>query len=409
MFDKQHQINTITSGAVDILPIKDLEQKLDEGRALNIKLGIDPTSPDIHLGHAVALNKLRQFQELGHNIILVIGDGTALIGDPTGRNSTRPQLTSEEIERNAQTYISQAFQILVPDKTKIVHNADWILSLDMKQLLSLMANFTVARILDREDFHNRYTNGTPISVHEFMYPIMQAYDSVVIEADVEIGGTDQLFNLFAGRELMEKMNIKPQVCITMPLLEGTDGIRKMSKTYGNYIALNDSANNMFGKVMSIPDTLMPNYFRLCSSFPVDKIEEIEQGLTDGSLHPNKIKRVLAHNITEMYHGENAADEAEKHFDTVCKEKEVPENIEVFDGVIEINNDGEVYLCAFLKDVGFADGTSAARRLIDGGGVSINGEKIKPGCYNISADTLSDAVIKVGKLNFVKLPTLASHK
>lgn len=399
----EHQLSVITSGTVQVVPQRELADKLAQGRPLNIKLGVDPTAPDIHLGHAVALQKLRQFQQLGHNVILIIGDGTALIGDPTGRNTTRPQLSREQIEENAQTYIDQAMKVLDADKTTIVRNADWILSLGMEKLLGLMAQFTVARILDRDDFHNRYEGGQPISLHEFMYPVMQAYDSVIVKADVEIGGTDQLFNLLAGRELMEKMGLEPQVCITLPLLEGTDGVRKMSKTYGNYIALSEPPEDMFGKVMSIPDELMVKYFTLASSVNPDDIAEIESGLSSGELHPNAVKRELARNITAMYHDEETALMAEARFDKVCKDKSAPDDIAEYEGVVNVNDDGTVYLCALLRDIGFADTTSAARRLIDGGGVSINGEKVAKGDYNVAAGELAGAVVKAGKLRFIRMP------
>ena len=257
MLPVDEQMRIITSGASKIVPEADLKKKLERGVPLNIKLGVDPTSPDLHLGHAVPLRKMRQFQDLGHRVTLIIGNGTATIGDPSGKNSTRPQLTQEEVEANAATYVSQAMKILDPEKTTIVHNGDWMFPMDLKELLSIASKFTVARILERDDFTKRYQSQTPIALHEFLYPIMQAYDSVKIEADVEMGGSDQLFNLLAGRELMEKMGMEPQIALTMPLLEGTDGTRKMSKSYGNYIGLTDAPADMFGKTMSIPDEILP--------------------------------------------------------------------------------------------------------------------------------------------------------
>ena len=246
MLSAEEQLHIIASGAAQIVPESGLLEKLKRGKPLNIKLGVDPTSPDLHLGHAVPLRKMRQFQDLGHNVTLIIGNGTALIGDPSGKNTTRPQLSQEQVQANAETYVAQAMKILDPEKTKIVYNADWILSLNLKDLLGLMSKFTVARILERDDFTKRYQSQTPIAMHEFLYPIMQAYDSVMVKADVEMGGTDQLFNLLAGRDLMEKMDMEPQIALTMPLLEGTDGVRKMSKSYGNYVGLTDDANDMFG-------------------------------------------------------------------------------------------------------------------------------------------------------------------
>ena len=296
MLSVDEQMRIITSGAAKIVPEADLRKKLEKGEPLNIKLGVDPTSPDLHLGHAVPLRKMRQFQDLGHNVTLIIGNGTALIGDPSGKNSTRPQLSQEQIEANAETYVSQAMKILDPEKTTIVHNGDWILSMDLAGLLQVCSKFTVARILERDDFTKRYQSQTPIALHEFLYPVMQAFDSVQIKADVEMGGTDQLFNLLAGRELMEKMGMEPQIALTMPLLEGTDGVRKMSKSYGNYVGLTDDANDMFGKVMSIPDELMIKYYRLASTLSVAEIDQLEADLKADKLHPNKVKRALARNI-----------------------------------------------------------------------------------------------------------------
>ena len=256
MLAPEEQLRIIKSGVFEIKPEELLIKKLKRDEPLNIKLGVDPTAPDIHIGHAVPLRKLRAFQDLGHHVTLIIGDGTALIGDPSGRNSTRPQLTSEQVAANAQTYVNQAFKILDPEKTTLRHNSEWLLSMGLEDILKVTGLFTVARILERDDFSKRYNGNLPIGVHEFLYPIMQAYDSVMIKADVELGGTDQLFNLMAGRELMEKMGMEPQVCLTLPLLEGTDGVRKMSKSYGNYVGLTDEPADMFGKVMSIPDEIM---------------------------------------------------------------------------------------------------------------------------------------------------------
>ena len=402
MLSPEEQLHIIGSGASQIVPEEALLKKLRRDVPLNVKLGVDPTAPDIHLGHAVPLRKLRQFQDLGHQVTLIIGDGTALIGDPSGRNSTRPQLTRAEIDRNAQTYVDQAFKVLDPDKTTLRYNSEWILSLDMEALLKLMSHFTVARILERDDFTKRYSSGQPISLHEFLYPVMQAYDSVVIKADVELGGTDQLFNLLAGRELMEKMGMEAQVCLTLPLLEGTDGVRKMSKSYGNYIGLTDAPEDMFGKTMSIPDELMVKYFRLASTLDVADIDGSEAGLAADELHPNKVKRQLARNIVASYHGAEAAEAAEEHFDKVFKSHEVPEDIPVFEDELPLNDEGQVYLAAFLHQAGLAASAGEGRRLIDGGGVKIDDEAVAPKAYNVPAETLHGAVIKVGKRKFLKI-------
>ncbi len=402
MLSAEEQLHIIASGVDRIVPESALLEKLKRGKPLNIKLGVDPTAPDIHIGHAVPLRKLRQFQDLGHQVTLIIGDGTALIGDPSGRNSTRPQLTTEQIKHNAQTYVDQAFKVLDPEKTTLVYNSEWLMPLNLEDMLGLASKFTVARILERDDFHNRYTNNQPISVHEFLYPIMQAYDSVVIKADVELGGSDQLFNLLAGRELMEKKDMEPQVCLTLPLLEGTDGVQKMSKSYGNYIGVTDEPADMFGKVMSIPDELMIKYFRLASTLPVNEIDEIEKGLAADELHPNKVKRQLARNIVAAYHGEDAAVAAEEQFDLVFKQHEIPDDIPEFAADLTPNDEGKVYLAKLLADAGLAQSAGEARRLIDGGGVKINGEAVAPKSYNVDPAILQGATIQVGKRKFAKL-------
>ena len=402
MLPAEEQLHIIASGVDRIVPESALLEKLKRGTPLNVKLGVDPTAPDIHIGHAVPLRKLRQFQDLGHQVTLIIGDGTALIGDPSGRNSTRPQLTSEQIKLNAQTYVDQAFKVLDPDKTTLVYNSEWLLELKLADLLALAGKFTVARILERDDFHNRYTNNQPIAVHEFLYPIMQAYDSVVIKADVELGGSDQLFNLLAGRELMEKMGMEPQVCLSLPLLEGTDGVQKMSKSYGNYIGVTDEPADMFGKVMSIPDEIMVKYYRLASSVPVSEIDEIEKGLAADELHPNKVKRALARNIVATYYDDAAASDAEAQFDLVFKKHEIPDDIPEFAADLTPNAEGKVYLARLLAEAGLATSAGDARHLIDGGGVKINGEAVPAKAYNVDPTTLAGATLQVGKRKYVKL-------
>lgn len=398
----EEQLHIIQSGTAQIVPEEALLEKLKRGKPLNVKLGVDPTAPDIHLGHAVPLRKLRAFQDLGHHVTLIIGDGTALIGDPSGRNSTRPQLTREQIAEHAQTYVDQAFKILDPEKTTLRYNSEWILALGMEELLKITANFTVARILERDDFHNRYTSNLPISLHEFLYPVMQAYDSVMIKADVELGGTDQLFNLLAGRELMEKMGMEPQVCLTLPLLEGTDGVKKMSKSLGNYIGLTDAPNDIFGKVMSIPDAMLVKYYRLASTLPVAEIDEIERGLAADELHPNKVKRALARNIVAAYYTEEDAVEAEAAFDRLFKQHEVPEDIPEFAADLTPNDEGLVYIAKLINEAGLTNSVGDARRMIDQGGVKVNGEALAAKQYNVEPATLEGAVIQVGKRKFVKL-------
>lgn len=403
MLSSEEQLHIIQSGVAGLTPLEAMKKKLDRGTPLNIKLGVDPTSPDLHIGHAVPLRKLRQFQDLGHEVTLIIGDGTAMIGDPSGRDTTRPQLSAEQIDANARTYMDQAMKVLDPEKTKVVHNRDWIFDLDLAELLGLLSNFTVARILERDDFSNRYHNQQPIAMHEFIYPIMQAYDSVVIKADVELGGNDQLFNLLAGRELMEKRGMEPQVCLTLPLLEGLDGVRKMSKSYGNYVGLTDEPADMFGKIMSIPDELMPKYYRLATALPVAEVDEIEAGLVAGELDPNQSKRRLAREIIKIYHDEQAAADAEEQFDRVFKAHGVPEDIEVFDIALEDDPEkGGVYLPKLLADLKLVASGGEGRRMIDQGGVKVNGEVVAKGAYHMPASELTGATLQVGKRKWARL-------
>lgn len=403
VLSSEEQLHIIQSGAAGLTPLEAMKKKLDRGTPLNIKLGVDPTSPDLHIGHAVPLRKLRQFQDLGHEVTLIIGDGTAMIGDPSGRDTTRPQLSAEQIDANARTYMDQAMKVLDPEKTKVVHNRDWIFDLDLAELLGLLSNFTVARILERDDFSNRYHNQQPIAMHEFIYPIMQAYDSVVIKADVELGGNDQLFNLLAGRELMEKRGMEPQVCLTLPLLEGLDGVRKMSKSYGNYVGLTDEPADMFGKIMSIPDELMPKYYRLATALPVAEVDEIEAGLAAGKLDPNQSKRRLAREIIKIYHDEQAAADAEEQFDRVFKAHGVPEDIEVFDIALEDDPEkGGVYLPKLLADLKLVASGGEGRRMIGQGGVKVNGEVVATGAYHMPASELTGATLQVGKRKWARL-------
>ena len=403
MLSVDEQMKVIASGAAQIVPEAELRKKLERGVPLNIKLGVDPTSPDLHLGHAVPLRKMRQFQDLGHQVTLIIGNGTALIGDPSGKNSTRPQLSQEQIEANAETYVNQAMKILDPEKTNVVHTGDWILSLDLKGMLELCSKFTVARILERDDFTKRYQSQTPIALHEFLYPVMQAFDSVQIKADVEMGGTDQLFNLLAGRELMEKMGMEPQIALTMPLLEGTDGVRKMSKSYGNYVGLTDEPADMYGKLMSIPDTMIGKYYRLASTLSVDEVDKIDAALADGSADPYELKRALAANICDLYHGVGAGEEAAAEFTRVHSKREMPEQIDEVSVEVEVGDDGLVYLPRVLVAAGLSSSASQARRDIDGGGVRIDGEALPAKSYNVDpALVKKGAILQVGKRHFARL-------
>lgn len=404
MLPVDKQLKVITSGTMQIVPEEELKRKLAGGRPLNVKLGVDPTSPDLHLGHAVPLRKMRQFQDLGHTVTLIIGNGTALIGDPSGRDSTRPPLTEEQVEANAQTYVEQAMKVLDPTRTTIVHNGDWLKPLDLAQMLGLMSRFNVARILEREDFHKRYVEGRSIALHEFIYPVLQAYDSVVIKADVEMGGNDQIFNLLAGRDLMRVRGMEPQVALTMPLLVGTDGVKKMSKSYGNYVGLTDEPSDMFGKLMSITDELVPMYFRLCSTIPPDEADAIDRAYVDGTADPYELKRVLAANIVDLYHGAGEGARAMSAFDATFRKSKVPAGIAEFPhSIAKVNDQGQVYLGKLLVDVKIVASAGEARRLIDGGGVKINGETVAPRRYNVEPSLLSKGtVLQVGKRRWARL-------
>ena len=403
MLSVEEQLKVITSGTMQIVPMEELKAKLAKGVPLNIKLGVDPTSPDLHLGHAVPLRKMRQFQDLGHRVTLIIGNGTALIGDPSGRDSTRPPLTEEQVEANAKTYVEQAMKVLDPERTTIVHNGEWLKPLDLSKMLGLMSKFNVARILEREDFHKRYEDGRSIALHEFIYPVLQAYDSVVIEADLEMGGNDQIFNLLAGRNLMRAEGMEPQVALTVPLLVGLDGVKKMSKSYGNYVGLTDEPNDMYGKLMSISDEIIPMYFRLCSTLTVDEIDEIDAAFADGSADPYKMKRALARNIVDLYHGAGAGKLAEDAFDAQFKRNEVPDDVPEFSIALEPNADGLIYLAKVMVDCKLASSAGEARRAIDGGAVKINGEAVAPKGYNVAPELLvPGTVLQSGKRKWAKL-------
>lgn len=397
MLAANEQLEVVRSGIADLVPASDMLRKLEKGVPLRIKLGVDPTAPDLHLGHAVPLRKLRQFQDLGHTVVLIIGDFTALIGDPSGRNSTRPPLSAEAIEQNAQTYMDQAFKILDPGKTELRRNSEWLGEVGFASLLNLTSRFTIARILERDDFSKRYSQQQPISLHEFLYPVAQAYDSVVIEADVELGGTDQLFNLLAGRELMEKLGMEPQVALTLPLLEGTDGVQKMSKSYGNYIGLTDEPGDMFGKVMSIPDNLIPKYYRLCTPLAIAEVEAIESGLESGALPPNQAKRRLAREIVALYHGEQAAQDAEASFNRVFRDRCLPEDIPE----VEVDLEEEVYLPGLLRDLGLVGTATEGRRMINQGAVKVDGEQLRAGIYVYARANIQARIVQVGKRRYAR--------
>ncbi len=402
--DVEQQMEIIKRGTVEIIPEDELEQKIRRaittGKPLRIKLGLDPTAPDIHLGHTVVLQKMRQFQELGHEVIIILGDFTARIGDPTGKTETRPQLSEEEIQANARTYERQIFKILDPARTKLVFNSQWLAPLTFAQVIELAAKYTVARMLEREDFSRRFKEGLPISIHEFFYPLMQGYDSVALKADVEVGGTDQKFNLLMGRTLQKEYGQEPQIALTMPILEGLDGAQKMSKSLGNYIGIDEPPREMYGKTMSIPDELMLRYFELVTPVSLAELREISAGMAEGRLHPRDVKMRLAREIVAFYHNEQAAYEAEKEFVRVFQQHELPEEIPEFAIASQMLENGSIWLPKLMFLAGLVPSTSEGRRLIQQGAVKVDGLKIDDPAYNlVPADGM---IIRSGKRRFVRL-------
>ena len=393
-------MDLIKRGTSEIIPEEELVKKLDrsfkEGKPLTIKLGCDPSRPDLHIGHSVVLRKLAQFQSLGHQAILIVGDFTGMIGDPSGRSATRPALTLKETREHGQTYFQQASKILDAKKTKFVYNSDWLGKMGFEDVIKLAAKYTVARMLERDDFTKRYKAGEPISIHELLYPLAQAMDSVAIKSDVELGGTDQKFNLLVGRDIQREEGQEPQVILTMPLLVGTDGVEKMSKSYDNYIGISESPKEIYGKTLSIPDNLIYIYFELASDISFSELKEIKKQLDDPKINPRDIKRKLARTFVQMYYNEEAAKQAEEEFDRIFIKKEVPDEVEEFQ--IEDNN-LEFNILDLIIKVNFAPSRGEARRLIMQGGVSINSHKITDPNFKMK---LSDGMIlKVGKRKFIK--------
>lgn len=394
------QMDIIKRGVVEIIPedelVKKIEKSLKTLKPLNIKLGCDPSRPDLHIGHSVVIRKLAQFQELGHQAILIIGDFTGMIGDPSGRNATRPALTLEQTRINGASYFEQASKILHKEKTKIVYNSEWLGKMTFEDVIKLASKYTVARMIERDDFTKRFRAGEPISVHEFLYPLAQAMDSVAIESDVELGGTDQKFNLLVGRDIQREFGAEPQVILTMPLLVGTDGVEKMSKSYDNYIGISDEPSQIYGRTLSIPDNLIYPYFELATSLPNQKLAEIKNQLDDNKINPRDIKRELARTLVTMYHNEEAASTAEKEFDNIFINKGIPDEIEEF----KVGDQKEINILDLIILVNFAPSKGEARRLVTQGGVSIDGEKIDDLQYNVSVK--EGMILKVGKRKFIKL-------
>ncbi len=401
MSEIKQELDRILFGLVDCITAEELEKRLikrrAEGRPLKLKLGADPSAPDIHLGHSVPLRKLRQMQQMGHHVDFVIGDFTGMIGDPTGRSKTRPALTREEVTANAHSYEEQVFKILLPEHTTIRFNSEWSDKLNFSDVIRLAAKYTVAGMLERNDYRQRYNDGQPVGVHEFLYPLAQAYDSVVLETDIEIGGTDQLFNFICTRDIMGRSGVEPEIVITVPLLEGTDGVEKMSKSLDNYIGISEPPEEMYGKTMSIPDTSIVKYFTLATDTEPAEVRKIEEGMSSGGMNPRDAKARLAREIVALYHGPDAAKKAEEHFETVFRQKEVPDEVEEF-----FVTPGNNWICAVIKNAGMAKSNSEARRLIQQGGVKIDGERLANVELELNKTDYEGIILQVGKRNFRRL-------
>jgi tyrosyl-tRNA synthetase len=385
----ERQLDEIKRGVVEVLPEEELVAKLRQGRPLRIKAGFDPTAPDLHLGHTVLIQKMRQFQQLGHEVIFLIGDFTGMIGDPSGKSETRKQLTHAEVARNAETYKQQIFKILDPAKTRVEFNHSWMEKLNAVSLIELSAKYTVARMLEREDFKQRYQKQQSISIHEFLYPLMQGYDSVVLQADVELGGTDQRFNLLIGRELQREYGQEPQIVLTMPLLEGLDGVQKMSKSLGNYIGINEAPEEMFGKVMKISDELMWRYYELLSDKDLSTIEAARVQIQSGALHPMDAKKALAAELVARFHDPAAAQSAQEYFETRYQKRSVPKDIKK-----QFSAPESIWICRLLVELNFARSSTEARRLVAQGAVRVDGQIISD--VNFEFQGSVNQILEVGK-------------
>jgi len=395
------ELELIERGTVEIISLEGLVKKMEvsalEGRPLRVKAGFDPTAPDLHLGHTVLIQKMKHFQELGHEVIFLIGDYTGMIGDPSGKSETRKVLSRDEVRENAETYQAQVYKILNPEKTRIVFNSSWMESLSCTDLIELSAKYTVARMLERDDFQKRFNSQQPISIHEFLYPLIQAYDSVVLEADVELGGNDQKFNLLLGRDIQKAHGIEPQVVITVPLLEGTDGVQKMSKSLNNYVGITEPAREIFGKIMSISDDLMFRYYDLLSDVGREELKILKEDIESGSMHPRDVKARLAEELAARYHSTEAAEKAKIEFNRVFRQKGLPN--EIPEARIPWQA-GEKWIVEVIREAGLTKGSAETRRLIAQGAVSVNGEKIRDENMALSMD--GPYLIRVGKKRFVRI-------
>ncbi len=390
------ELDRLLRGVDTVNPLDDLVSRLAMGRPLRVKLGLDPTAPSVTLGWAVVLRKLRHFQELGHTAVLIVGDFTAQVGDPSGKNETRKRLTADEVKVFAASVLEQFGHVLLPEPLEIRYNSEWLAGLDMAAVLELTSKATVAQMMERGDFSNRYEEGTPISVMEFMYPLLQGYDSVAVEADIELGGSDQLWNLMMGRVIQERYGMEPQIAMTVPLLVGTDGEQKMSQSLGNFIGVTDPADEMFGKTMSIPDHLMEQWFRLATEVEAEEVDGIVAGLAAGDLHPGETKRRLGREIVELYWGAEAAAGAEAAFDRIHKEKDLPDEVDEY----QLGPGDPVSLPTLIRDAGLVASGGEGRRLIQQGAVRLDGEKLDE--FEVPRDRLVGAVLQVGKRRFVRL-------
>jgi len=400
--DAAEQLRAISAGAVDLITEADLSRKLQRGTPLRVKLGIDPTASDIHLGFAVVLRKLRQFQELGHLAVLILGDFTAQVGDPSGRSTTRPPLSREDVDEHARTYVEQVQQILLPEPLEVRRNSEWLATMGIEDVLRLTARTTVARMLERDDFANRLRDGKPISLTEFLYPLLQGWDSVMVEADVELGGTDQLFNNLMGRTLQEQEGQEGQVVLTLPLLEGLDGVQKMSKSLGNYVGIAEPATEQFGKLMSLPDPLLPRYLTLTTGWAPDQVAQIARALEAGDLSPRDAKRLLARTVADLYHGPGAGDAAEAEFDRVFRAHEPPSDVPEHHLDPPGPADGPLRVAAVLHQAGLAKSNKEGRRLIQQGGVRLDGDVIEDPDLTLAATALDGRLLQVGKRRWVRL-------
>lgn len=385
------QIKIISKGADEVIALDELKEKLKEGKPLTVKLGLDPSAPDIHIGHAVVLRKIKQLQDLGHKAVIIIGDFTGMIGDPSGKSKTRKPLTKEQVLENAKTYEKQIFKILDREKTDLRFNSEWLDKLNFRDVIELSSKYTVARMLERDDFENRMNNHLPIGIHEFFYPLMQGFDSVAIKADIELGGTDQKFNVLMGRTIQKEYNLRQQNALFMPILEGIDGVEKMSKSLGNYIGISEAANVMYEKVMKVPDNLIIKYFNLATDLHPDVVAEIEKSLKDGSVNPRDIKMRLAREIVALYHNEAEVQSAEEAFKNIFQKNLIPEDLK------EVSICENSSLISAMVSSGFVPSNSEAKRLVKQGGVKVNGEKVS----DINSELSSDDVVQIGKAKFFK--------